>query len=296
MTQNIPLYLKGEINRINHKIAEAKDSLNDPQLVDLAKEEIKLVEKQKKALLSTPKIKKKAPIKPGQRLGNAIIEIRSATGGDEAKIWAEDLREMYIRFTDIKGLEVTLLGSNSFKVKGKTAYPLFQHEAGVHRVQRVPSTETQGRIHTSTATVAVLPEVKETEIVINPADITEEFYRSSGSGGQNVNKVSTAVRLRHAPSQTVIESQTQRTQEQNRKIAMDILRSKLYQIREKERLAQLSSDRAAVGRGMRSEKIRTYNFPQNRVTDHRIKKSFKNLDRVLQGDLGSIVELLQESL
>ena len=201
---------------------------------------------------------------------------------------------MYTRFADSQNLQITPLDKGMIKIKGKKAFQLFQHEAGVHRVQRIPTTESHGRIHTSTATVTVLPEIKETEIKIDPKDIQITFYRSSGSGGQNVNKVSTAVRLKHLPTEIVIESQTQRTQEQNRKIAFDLLRGKLYQIQQDKKQAEIKDARSqAVGRGMRAEKIRTYNYPQNRVTDHRVQKSWKNLDKILEGNLLPIVKLLQ---
>ena len=292
---NPPDYLKSEIDRLDKNIATAKQSLNDPQLKSLAQEEIKALQVQKKALISTKSTQKKpTSSSPNQRFGNAIVEIRSAAGGEEAKIWATDLLEMYTRFAESQKLDIIPLAQGVIKIKGKQAYPLFQHEAGVHRVQRVPTTESQGRIHTSTATVTVLPEVKETEVTIDPADINIEFFRSSGAGGQNVNKVSTAVRLKHKPTDIVIESQTQRTQEQNRKIAFDLLRSKLFDIAEQKKNQEIKSTRQqAVGRGMRAEKIRTYNFPQNRVTDHRIQKSWKNLDKTLEGNLLPIIEDLQ---
>jgi peptide chain release factor 1 len=231
-----------------------------------------------------------------ERTGSATLEVRAAAGGEEAKIWADDLITMYTRYANTQNMEVAVLDQGVIKIKGKVAYPSLKYEAGVHRVQRVPSTESAGRIHTSTATVAVLPDVKETEIAINPNDIEISFFRSSGSGGQNVNKVSTAVRLKHKPTDIVIESQTQRTQVQNRKIAMDILRSKLFQLEEEKRLQSLDAARQAVGRGMRAEKIRTYNFPQNRITDHRINKSWKSLDRILQGDLMPVIRELKAQL
>lgn len=289
-------YLKEETKRLEEKLEKAKKLLKDPQLKQLAKEEISSLEDQLKSIKNTPdqnKVGKKKASQKKARLGNIIIEVRSAAGGSEAKIWATDLIEMYSRFAEIQKLEVIPLGLNTIKIKGKKAYPLYQFESGVHRVQRIPTTESSGRIHTSTATVTILPEVKETEITINPKDISIVFYRSSGSGGQNVNKVSTAVRLKHAPSGIVIESQTQRTQEQNRKIALDLLRSKLFTIEKEKKIAAADSTRKqAVGRGMRAEKIRTYNFPQNRVTDHRLQKSFKDLKNIMEGALLQIVSAL----
>ncbi len=293
-------YLDQEIKRLEEKIEKAKLSLEDPQLKQLAQEEIQKLQKQLSSLKNIPPPNKSPKKKLSQsktRQGNVILEVRSAAGGEEAKIWADDLIEMYTRFADNQNLEVIPLEKGMIKIKGKQAYSLFNHEAGVHRVQRIPTTESSGRIHTSTATVTVLPEIKEAEISIDPKDVTIEFYRSSGSGGQNVNKVSTAVRLKHAPTEIVIESQTQRTQEQNRKIAYDLLRSKLYQIEKEKKIAAIDSTRKqAVGRGMRAEKIRTYNFPQNRVTDHRINKSFKNLKAIIEGDLLPVITALTHIL
>lgn len=287
-------YLKQELKRLDKQIQKAKASLSDPQLKPLAQEEIKKLEAQKKALTSIPSSKKQKPTTSlGKRLGNTIIEVRAAAGGEEAKIWADDLINMYSRFANSQKLEVTTIDDNIIKIKGKQAYPLFKYEAGVHRVQRIPITESQGRIHTSTATVAVLPEVKETDIKINPKDLNIQFYRASSQGGQNVQKVNTAVRITHQPTGLITTCQTQRYQEQNRKIAMDLLRAKLYQIEQEKKKTQIDTTRRqAVGRGMRAEKIRTYNFPQNRLTDHRLKKSWKNLDKILDGNLLPIIENL----
>lgn len=215
----------------------------------------------------------------------AIIEIRGATGGDEAKIWAQDLLRMYHRYATIKGWKAELLDDAVLRVKGPEAFDVFQWESGVHRVQRIPSTERYGRIHTSTATVAVLPELEEAAVYVNPGDLEWEFYRSGGKGGQNVNKVSTAVRLRHKPSGIVVECQQERYQGQNRETALGILRGKLWEKEEEKKQEALGTARSIIGRGMRSEKIRTYNYPQNRVTDHRINKSWHNLDDVVDGKL-----------
>ena len=292
-------YLKEEVKRLEEKIKKTERLLEDPQLKLLAQEEIKALKVQVKSLKNIPaqeKTKKSSNSLKKVRQGNAIIEVRAAAGGEEAKIWTSDLIEMYTRYAELENLEAIPLGSSTIKIKGKQAFPLFQFESGVHRVQRIPSTESSVRIHTSTATVTVLPEVKETEVIIDPKEVTIEFYRSSGSGGQNVNKVSTAVRLKHAPTDIIIESQTQRTQEQNRKIAYDLLRSKLFEIEREKKLATIDSTRKeAVGRGMRSEKIRTYNFPQNRVTDHRINQSFKNLKNIMEGALKQVITALLQA-
>lgn len=227
----------------------------------------------------------------------AIIEIRGAAGGDEAKIWADDLLRMYLRFAEKQGWQIKTLGQRVLRIKGKDAFSLLQNEAGVHRVQRIPTTERHGRIHTSTATVAVLPEITESQIKINPQDIDWQFYRASTQGGQNVQKVSSAVRLIHRPSGLVVTCEQERTQEQNRKIALDLLRSKLWQKEEEKKQSRLTSiRREAVGHGERSEKIRTYNYPQNRVTDHRLKKSFHNLENMLNGNLEKITVLLQKKI
>lgn len=221
----------------------------------------------------------------------AYLEIRGATGGDEAKLWGGDLLRMYIRFAGKKDWKVFQITENSIKITGPAVFDLIKYEAGVHRVQRVPVTERRGRIHTSTATVAVLPEIKESEVQINPQDLEWQFTRAGGHGGQNVNKVSTAVRLVHKPSGIVVEAREERFQEQNRQIALSLLRSKLWEKQEEEKLRTIAGYRSVIGRGMRSEKIRTYNFPQDRVTDHRLGKSWGKLENIMDGNLDKIVEL-----
>ncbi len=219
----------------------------------------------------------------------AILEIRGATGGDEAKIWAENLVRMYSRYATIKGWTAELLDENTLRIKGPNVYNLLCFEAGVHRVQRIPQTERYGRVHTSTATVAVLPEIEESQVYINPGDLEWDFFRSGGKGGQNVNKVSTAVRLRHKPTGIVTSAQNERNQEQNRRIALQLLRAKLWEIEEEKKQVTQSQARAIIGRGLRAEKIRTYNFPQNRITDHRINKSWHNLEDIVDGKLDKIL-------
>lgn len=219
------------------------------------------------------------------------IEVRAAAGGSEAKIWAKDLLRMYMRYAVKKGWKVSPIDDNTLLISGLGSFSALKNEAGVHRVQRVPATEKRGRIHTSTATVAVLPEIKEHEIKINPKDIEWQFFRASSQGGQNVQKVSSAVRLIHKPTGIVVTAQQERFQEQNRKIALDLLRAKLWEKQEKEKMQKIANYRSVIGRGMRAEKIRTYNYPQNRVTDHRIKKSWKNLDAIVNGELDKLVKL-----
>lgn len=219
------------------------------------------------------------------------LEIRGATGGDEAKIWGNDLLRMYLRFATKKGWKVIPVSETTLKISGWGAFDLLKNESGVHRVQRIPTTERHGRIHTSTATVVVLPEVKESEIQINPNDLEIQFFHSSSQGGQNVQKVSTAVRIIHKPTGIITSSQRERFQEANRKIAMDLLRTRLWEKQEEEKMRTIAGYRSVIGRGMRAEKIRTYNFPQSRVTDHRLGKSWGNLEAIVDGDLDKVIEL-----
>lgn len=222
----------------------------------------------------------------------AIMEFRAGPGGEEAKLWAADLMRMYSRYAAILGWKVEQLDTLTIRIKGLGAFTKLQYEAGTHRVQRTPSTERHGRIHTSTATIAVLPEVPENEITVRPEDIEWDFYRAGGKGGQNVNKVSSAVRIRHIPSGIVVQCQTERDQYQNRQVALGMLRAKLWERQLMEREQSMSDQRSIIGRGMRSEKIRTYNFPQNRVTDHRIKKSWHNLEDIIEGKMQKITEAM----
>lgn len=225
-----------------------------------------------------------------------ILEIRPGTGGEEAKIWVQDLLRMYTRFANFSGWKVSQLDEGVIKISGTAAFEKLKWEAGVHRVQRIPQTERYGRVHTSTATVAVLPEIPENQIQINPADLDWQFYRASSQGGQNVQKVSSAVRLIHKPTGLVVTSQRERFQEQNRALALQLLRAKLWEQEELRKEQTIAGYRSAIGRGLRAEKIRTYNFPQNRVTDHRINKSWGNLEEVVDGKLTKIITTLQNQL
>ncbi|NMC35946.1 PCRF domain-containing protein [Candidatus Beckwithbacteria bacterium] len=298
-TIDIPDYLKPQLEALEAKLAETKAMLADPELAQMAEEEIKNLEAQKEALLqATSSNSSDDETEEGQEFNpnTAILEIRGAAGGEEAKIWATDLLRMYVRFAEIDGWKVESLDDLVLKIKGQNAYTQLQYESGVHRVQRVPVTEKNGRIHTSTATVAILPIVPKTQIELNPNDLEWSFSRAGGHGGQNVNKVSTAVRLTHKPTGIVVSCRQERTQMQNRLIAEDLLRSRLWEIEEEKRLSTISSQRrGAVGRGDRSEKIRTYNYPQNRVTDHRITKSWYDLENIIDGHLEKVITALQEA-
>jgi peptide chain release factor 1 len=231
---------------------------------------------------------------------NVIVEIRGGAGGDEAGIWAGDLYRMYQRYAERLGYKADTMeasdGSYTFEIKGDGAYSIFKFEGGTHRVQRVPETESQGRIHTSTATVAVLPEVEDVEVNIDQNDLQIDVYRSSGPGGQSVNTTDSAVRITHKPSGIVISMQDEKSQLQNRERAMKLLRAKLYEAELAKQQAALSADRKSqVGTGDRAEKIRTYNFPQRRVTDHRINFTVHNLDSVLAGEPDELTNALQDA-
>ncbi|HEY1593607.1 MAG TPA: peptide chain release factor 1 [Solirubrobacteraceae bacterium] len=230
---------------------------------------------------------------------NVIVEIRPGAGGDEAALWAGDLYRMLTRYAERRGFTVEPLaigdGSYTFAVKGDGAYSVFKFEGGTHRVQRVPETESQGRIHTSTATVAVLPEADDVEVEIDPGDLQIDVYRSSGPGGQSVNTTDSAVRITHKPSGIVVSMQDEKSQLQNRERAMRVLRARLYERALAEQQAELAASRQAqVGTGERAEKIRTYNFPEKRVTDHRIGLRLHNLDQILMGEMDELTDALQD--
>ena len=284
--------IQKQIESIKLQIKDAKKLLTDESLKALATAEIKDLTDQKQALeasianivgdFQSAAQNTDSAINPN----NCTLEIRAGTGGEEAKNWGENLLRMYMRFFQTKKWEASFLDGKVLKVSGKNCYLLLRHESGVHRVQRVPDTESSGRIHTSTASIAVLPIIKPTELEIKDDELDWQFTKSGGAGGQNVNKVNTAVRLTHKPTGIVISCSSERTQIRNRDIALDMLRSQLWEIEEEKRLGSLEAQRkAAVGRAMRAEKIRTYNFPQNRVTDHRIKKSWHSLEAILEGDI-----------
>lgn len=290
-----------EYKKAKESVAEAKEMLEmgDEELRELAKMEIAEYEDE------IPKMEDELKIlllpKDPNDEKNVILEVRAGTGGDEAALFAQDLLRMYLRYTERRGWKAEIMDMNatdiggvkeaSVLIKGKGAYSRLKYESGTHRVQRVPDTESSGRIHTSAATVAVLPEVDDVEVEINPNDVRVDVYRSSGNGGQCVNTTDSAVRLTHIPTGLVVTCQDEKSQIKNKEKAFKVLRSRLYDMKLREQNAEISEQRRSqVGTGDRSERIRTYNFPQGRITDHRIGMTIYKLDNFLDGDIDEVID------
>ena len=291
-------YKKTLIRNIDAEIEETSKLLDDPDMSNMAKDELERLNREKNQILGNYNQQGNTNDEDSLDNRNIILEVSGAAGGDEAKLWADELLRMYGRYAEKEGFKVESVDERVIKISGNSAFGKFKYEAGVHRVQRIPTTEKKGRVHTSTATVSVLPELDDVDLHINPQDITFEAFRSGGHGGQNVNKVSTAVRIKHIPTGIVVTSQTERHQAQNRELAMNLLRAKLWEQEQEKKHSQISSLKSTqVGRGMRAEKIRTYNFPQDRLTDHRIGKSWHNLPQILDGEnLSNVVRQTLENL
>ena len=290
-----------EYKTAKNSMAEAKEMLEmgDEELRELAKMEISDLEDQIPAMEEELKILL-LPKDPNDEK-NVILEVRAGTGGDEAALFGQDLLRMYLRYTERRGWKAEIMDINdtgiggikeaSVLIKGKGAYSRLKYESGTHRVQRVPATESSGRIHTSAATIAVLPEVDDVEVEINPNDVRVDVYRSSGNGGQCVNTTDSAVRLTHIPTGLVVTCQDEKSQLKNKDKAFKVLRSRLYDMKMQEQNAEISAERKSqVGSGDRSERIRTYNFPQGRITDHRIGLTIYKLDNFLDGDIDEIID------
>ena len=290
-------------NAVKEEIRESRSLLDDPdpEMRKMAREEIRGLEERLAGLESELKVLL-LPKDPNDEK-NIILEVRAGTGGDEAALFAADLFRMYSRYAELRGWKTEILSHSStgiggFKevvllIQGKNAYSRLKHEGGVHRVQRVPETETQGRIHTSAVTVAVLPEAEEVDVEINPEELRIDVFRASGHGGQHVNVTDSAVRITHLPTGLVVSCQDEKSQHKNKAKAMKVLRSRLLDRQQAEQQSQISAERRSmVGSGDRSEKVRTYNFPQGRVSDHRIGLTLYKLDAILQGDIDPIIDPL----
>lgn len=300
-------YLMAEYDRLTKEIGDLEAMIADEAMKEMATAEIVTLEKQREEMMSRIKeiIEADKP-KPDEVLG-VIMEVRAGAGGDESSIFAADLVEMYRRYAEIKGWSFVTVDASptelggykdaSFEIKGKGVYDELRYEMGVHRVQRIPETEKQGRIHTSTASIAILPIKHSESLKIDPSELEIITTRSGGAGGQNVNKVETAVQITHKPTGIQIRCQSERSQLRNKEKGMEILYAKLIAIKEeKEAAEQSGARRAQIGTGDRSEKIRTYNVLQDRVTDHRIKKSWHGIEKIMEGDIGRIIEDLKEGM
>ncbi len=301
LDEQVTLFLKYKKDEEDRKAALEMAADSDPEMSELAKEEIKSLDIEMADLEEQLRILL-IPKDPNDDK-NIIVEIRGAAGGDEGNIFAGDLFRMYTRYAETQNWKIQMIDSSaseaggfsnvSFMIKGKAVYSKMKFESGAHRVQRVPKTEANGRIQTSTATVLVMPEAEEIDVQINPNDLQVDTYHSQGAGGQNVNKTESAVRITHIPTGIVVACQTEKSQIQNREIAMQMLRAKMYATLQEEQEAKLGAERKLkIGTGDRSEKIRTYNYPQNRVTDHRIGFTIQKLDRVMEGDLDEVIDAL----
>ncbi len=297
-TNHKTAYLAAEYDRLSHELERITElGQSDAELKDLAEEERKALEVQQQALLEQME-EILAPVADGpeDEPVAAVMEFRAGAGGNEAAIFAGDLARMYMRYAEKRGWAVKILDPNleSIEVTGRGVYDALRYETGVHRVQRIPQTEKSGRIHTSTASVAILPIRKFPKFELNPTDIQMEFSRSGGAGGQNVNKVETAVRLIHTPTGLEVRAQSERSQKANRDKALAILAAKLETYEEEKAAAEHAAHRKSqIGTGDRSEKIRTYNFTQDRVSDHRIKESWHNIESILEGNIDDILATLK---
>lgn len=287
--------------KVLESIVDTKEMLNDDELKEIAKDELKTLEEEKENIEKNLEVLL-IPKDPNDSK-NVIMEIRGAAGGDEANIFAGDLFRMYSRYAERIGLKIEIINAVEgtaggfsqieFMIKGQGAYSKLKYESGSHRVQRVPVTESNGRIQTSTATVLVMPEAEDVNITINPKDLRIDIFRSSGCGGQGVNTTDSAVRITHLPTNTVVTCQNERSQIQNKEQAMKVLKARLYDLEQQKHDQELGSERRSkIGTGDRAEKIRTYNYPQNRVTDHRIGFTTNSLDRVMNGQLDEIIDAL----